>query len=377
MNQLQEQLESIKIKEHIEEKERIMSKIQFKFNFEKLMIFRRYFFNMFFKIKVWFITRRPLVKNIIQRSRKSKITVQNTSIQEWHPCIEEIREEKKKMQGRSHLVLIDMRFIYYTENEIVRLLLKLKKPSEIYLIDDSYLTQKYTNLLFPYILLYGLKIIIDEKDVGKKVKSIFTSRQKEFGHVSIVNSVNMREVKKYKIKGFTAAKYKVQKAKSKIIPKKNVPKKREWYPTIKEIEKVRSEQQEKKNLILWDIENISHKEIDNIIERIRIVGIIYCVSVQPLSQRVTNRIFPYILLYGIRVVVDHEDSDNKIKELIRSNYKKFVGITIVSSDTDFVGVIKSVLNNDKTVHVISRDRQKKGILMRLKIDHKDLSISTI
>jgi len=150
-----------------------------------------------------------------------------------------------------------------------------------------------------------------------------------------------------------------------------------WYPTSKDIEIVRKQQKEKKNLIVWDIENISYKEIDNILKKICSVGTIYCVSVYPLSKNITDKLFAYILLYGIKVVVGHEDSDEKIKELIKSNYKKFKSITIISSDTDFVPTIKRVLKRDKRVYVIAKDKQKKGMLMRLNIDHKNLSISTI
>ncbi len=64
MNQLQDRLEIIKIKEHIEEKERIEKENHIKAIFKKLFALRKRFFNVFFKIRICFITKRAIVRDI-------------------------------------------------------------------------------------------------------------------------------------------------------------------------------------------------------------------------------------------------------------------------------------------------------------------------
>ncbi|MEN8303737.1 MAG: NYN domain-containing protein [Campylobacterota bacterium] len=313
--------------------------------------------------------------------KKTNIVIQNIPEQEWFPTSKEISLKQKELAKNSHLILLDMRYIYYTENEVGRLILKLKKPSEICLIDSKYLNQKQTNLLFPYILLYGLKIVIEEDDVGKCVRRMFEQRQKEFKHVTIADSANISQMKRYRIKGWKPpTKLNVNRKSKKKVAQEEYKKLRpvlEQYPTLEDISETNVEIEKNKNLILWDIENISHREIDNILDRIYKRGLIYCVSVQPLSQKVVDILYPYILLHRIKVVVDHEDSDEKIKELIREHYMAFKQITIVSSDSDFTPIIKMVLGKGKDVKVIAKDNHKKRMLMYLKLDHENLSISTI
>ena len=148
-------------------------------------------------------------------------------------------------------------------------------------------------------------------------------------------------------------------------------------PTIQEIKQIRQIQQQKKNLILWDIENISYRHIDTVLHHADAVGDLMIISVSPLGKKQTYNLFPYVLLYGITIHTDHEDSDEKLIELLNKYYRSYNMITIVSSDTDFVHPIKRVLRKKKRVQVIVRDSQKRGMLMRLKLDNEYLTIKTI
>lgn len=147
--------------------------------------------------------------------------------------------------------------------------------------------------------------------------------------------------------------------------------------TMANLDQKRSEIKMNKNLILWDIENISHNFIDVILEKAQDTGQIYCVSARPLSQSQTDKLFPYIVLFGIRVIVDHNDSDEEIKRLAWKHYIRYRRITIVSSDSDFVQTIRKLLQKGKQVDVIAKDKTKKRMMMKVKLDHENLTVKTV
>jgi len=131
------------------------------------------------------------------------------------------------------------------------------------------------------------------------------------------------------------------------------------------------------NLILWDIENIPFKYISAIFSKLNVIDKLYIVSVQEISDFKKKEINKSFKRFNIEIFTGHDDSDAKIIELIKEQYIHFKKITIVSSDTDFVNTINFVLDENKLVKIIARDVQKKGILMRTKIDHPNLRIETI
>ncbi len=148
-------------------------------------------------------------------------------------------------------------------------------------------------------------------------------------------------------------------------------------PTLEEFKEIRQFQEKPKHLIVWDMENISTKFMDRVLEYIDHQGHIILVSVEPLGKKVTAFLFPYILRYGIEVRTGHEDSDQEIIDILRAQYKAYKKLTVISSDTDFIPMIKKMLEAKKHVMVISRDTQKKSMLMRLKIDHERLEVRSL
>ena len=147
--------------------------------------------------------------------------------------------------------------------------------------------------------------------------------------------------------------------------------------TLQAWQKIQQQISKKENIIFWDIENISYKEIDKILSKLDKLGRFYCVCVRPLSQKMVNRLFPYVLLYDIRVLVGHQNSDERIIELVKNSYQAYEQVTIISSDSDFAFIIKQVLSQRKKVTVILNNYTKKRMLMYLKLDHPNLSIIAI
>lgn len=152
---------------------------------------------------------------------------------------------------------------------------------------------------------------------------------------------------------------------------------RDTLPTLDEIAQTRKLQKQHSNLILWDIENISCRYIDEILHHFDSPSDIIVVSALPLQKNQTYILYPYILLYGITVQTGHTDSDLKLIELMKKHHHDYKTITIVSSDTDFIPYIKTRLRKKKRVRVIVRDDQKKGMIMRLNLDNRYLSIKTL
>ena len=387
MNPLHEALDNAKVKEKVliseanscEYNRSVISKIHGTKFYKKMVkwLNKKYFF-----IRKWVLLYKLRIKKYINSFNKKtlknypSISVSNHSENIWFPTQEEFYQKKDELASCHHLVIFDMRFVPYSELD--RLLMKIKKPSEIYLIVKEPLNQKYTNIVFSHAVYYSLKIIIEEEDIGKHIRRLFQTRQKDFKHITIVEGESLQQIKRYRVKGWVqpikknASKKKVSKIKSSGMSSIGIP-----YPTLQELYSMREEISKKKNIILWDIENISHMEIDKILMKINHIGSIYCVSVEPLSQNVINRLFPYILLYDIKVRVGHENSDKKIIELVRELYKKYQQVTIISSDSDFVPIVKYVLSKNKKVKIIAKDQTKKRMLMYLKLDHKSLTVMTI
>lgn len=160
-------------------------------------------------------------------------------------------------------------------------------------------------------------------------------------------------------------------------PFKSLFKSKISYPTLKEIEEQKRSSTLNNHLILWDIENISYNNIAKIFSKLNEINSFYCVSVEPLSEKVTKGLFLYTLHYNIRIKVGHLNSDDEIVRIIEKEYKKYKMITIISSDTDFVPIIKKLLKSAKKVQIIGRDSQKKGILMKNNIADENLKIITI
>lgn len=80
---------------------------------------------------------------------------------------------------------------------------------------------------------------------------------------------------------------------------------------------------------------------------------------------------------GFEIFSQHSsDSDTKIKNIykILSGYEEFIFVT---SDTDFVGIAKKVLAQKKPLIWVMRDRQKKGIVMKMNIANPLFKIITV
>ena len=131
------------------------------------------------------------------------------------------------------------------------------------------------------------------------------------------------------------------------------------------------------NLILWDIENISFKNLDAIFSKLNVIDKLYIVSVNNISEFKRAELKKSFNHFNIEIVTGHDDSDQKIIDLIKEEYESYKKVTIISSDTDFVNTINFVLDEGKEVKIIARDVQKKGMLMRTKLDHPKLRIETI
>jgi len=308
---------------------------------------------------------------LYKRKRKYKNITSNVyTYDSWFPASHEIMKVQNSLRRNHNLYIVDMHEIYYSKHSIVSLLKKLYKPRTIYLVSDKVLNQRETSFLFPYVILYKLQIIIEHEDIAKRVKKIYKTIDNFHKYFSIIKDPEISELKRYKLptsKGEIQPDHKPKSNKVSTF----------IYPSTEEITQVREEVAKQKNLILWDLENISHREMDTILKKIPDQGLIVCVSACYLSQTETDSLFPYILKYGIQLRVGHEDSDEIIKELIRSHYRNFAKTTIISCDSDFAVLLNEVLQNGKKVHIILKDIQKRRMLMYIKLDHKNLIISTI
>ena len=271
-------------------------------------------------------------------------------------------------------IVVDMSKIEYIDLE--KLLNIYDKKSQLFLIGKGFNKfDKERVSKLPYVVTY----VQTEKKVstGKQLKIVLKKlRLKNTHRVISIKGRGSHLIDVYlPIKNEEKPQPLVQK--ERWFPFKELFHLKISYPTLEELETQKNLSKINNHLVLWDIENISYKNIAKIVSKLGEVNSFYCVSVEPLGEKVTKKLFVYTLAYNMRVKVGHLDSDDEIVHIIENEYKKYKTITIVSNDTDFVPIIKRLLKDEKKVQIIGIDSQKKGILMQNNIGDSNLKIITI
>jgi len=247
---------------------------------------------------------------------------------------------------KQHLYIIDARFIGYKKNTLIKLI-------------DSILGKASK------ILIFYAK---GKRNIGKNLALLVDENSNFYKKITVLNSMNISEGTTYKNSKFSSSN---AREKNKIFVKKKDT------PSLSEIKEMRNIQSKKDNLLVWDIENVSYRKIDKILQKVYKNGDIIIVSVEPLSKNTTQILFPYVLLYGIKIFNDHTDSDIKIEEIVDQMYSDYKSVSIVSSDTDFVPLVNRVLSKGLIVQMLLNDIQNRRMLQILKIDHVCLRINTL
>lgn len=129
-----------------------------------------------------------------------------------------------------------------------------------------------------------------------------------------------------------------------------------------------------RTLLLWDLENIPFGYFHQIRQKLRFAPErAFMITKQNLSAKSIQK----MERNGFEIFSQHSsDSDTKIKNIykILSGYEEFIFVT---SDTDFVGIAKKVLAQKKPLTWVMRDRQKKGIVMKMNIANPLFKIITV
>jgi uncharacterized LabA/DUF88 family protein len=81
--------------------------------------------------------------------------------------------------------------------------------------------------------------------------------------------------------------------------------------------------------------------------------------------------------YHIKIVVGHEDSDEEIKNIVNRLQEEYKKITIISNDTDFIPLIKSLTKNKKNVEILCCEKNKTGMIMQNNIANEYLTIRVL
>jgi hypothetical protein len=284
------------------------------------------------------------------------------------------RDEKVNEVALKTVILVDMAKIEYVD--LKTLLSGYEKESQLFLIAKAFNkfdTQRVSKL--PYRVEYI-----------QVVKKVSTGKQLKLTLKKLRNENKYRVVT---IKGRGSHLIDTYLPIKKEPKTQNIIKKERWtpfkelfhlpiaYPSLAEIEEQKRLSVLNNHLVLWDIENISHNNVAKIVSKLDTPNSFYCVSVEPLGEKATKKLFLYTLKYNLRIKVGHFNSDDEIVGIIEKNYKAYKLITIISSDTDFAPIIKKLLKEGKKVQVIGIDSQKKGILMKNNIGNSNLKIITI
>ena len=127
------------------------------------------------------------------------------------------------------------------------------------------------------------------------------------------------------------------------------------------------------SILLWDLENISFKKLEQIKKLVRYTPEeMYIVTKQSLGAKFIQK----TAKEHFRVLDAHKTiSDDKIIKMIKL-FKKRSHMILISSDSDFVKVVESYTKANK-LHWILEDRNKKAIMMHINLTNKNLKISTI
>ena len=272
----------------------------------------------------------------------------------------------------THLIIFDMRFLLFSD--IPTIVSKLNKSNKIYLIKPTPKKSRH-KISNEDIYLLNQK----ESKIDKKVKKLqkkhnleyivvknpndyingLKIENKDYKLITIINNVNLRTSTKIKNKS----------------PHREKKKKR--INTFELESKGKTKVIKFSNLILWDIENIAYSQIDRIFNKLNYFGKLYIVSVEEISKKGLKKIAPFLAKYDIEIITGHDDSDEKIKDIILDEHSQFKKVTVISNDTDFIPILNNVLEQDKKIKVIMKDIHKKGMIMRLKLDNTNIELSTI
>jgi len=161
---------------------------------------------------------------------------------------------------------------------------------------------------------------------------------------------------------------------------KTANKKSFWFPTLSEIEENYKFIESSKVVTVWDLENISAKYAKKVFKNLEETSKeFYIVKCKPLSKREVKILFPYILYHKIKIITDHNDSDEVIKKILlnKSQNDRFNKFNIISSDSDFVYCSKQVLKAGKKVNFILKNDQKKRVMMLSKISDPNIEIKAV
>ncbi|MDQ1268528.1 MAG: hypothetical protein QG560_1171 [Campylobacterota bacterium] len=129
-----------------------------------------------------------------------------------------------------------------------------------------------------------------------------------------------------------------------------------------------------KSVLLWDLENITYNYFTKVKQLLRFAPERSFIIT---TQEIKASKLKSMQIDGFEVLTAHKtDSDAKIKNIykILKGYDEFV---LISSDSDFVDIGKKILTDGKKLTWIMSDVNKKRIIMKMDISHKNLKFITL
>jgi len=135
-----------------------------------------------------------------------------------------------------------------------------------------------------------------------------------------------------------------------------------------------NELKEKDSVLIWNIENINYKRIDEIYEKLSFIPKKqFIITHYKLSSKILKALEPK----GFKFLYAPKDADTSIIKVLKLIMETNKFLVIISSDSDFVNITQELTNKHKKVHLILDSHNSKRSLFKNNISEQLLKISLI
>lgn len=126
-------------------------------------------------------------------------------------------------------------------------------------------------------------------------------------------------------------------------------------------------------IFIQDTENISLKQTKKILNKLNLnTEIKEYISISKI--KISEKQKEYVNDINFKFVYSNKDADSLLKFCLKIKQENNDTFIIVSSDSDFVEIVKELLKNDKKVIWVVNHKQSKRILMKSSLIEKNLKI---
>lgn len=121
--------------------------------------------------------------------------------------------------------------------------------------------------------------------------------------------------------------------------------------------------------LIWDIENISVKYIDEIFSKLDVEpDVMYAISKNNVNLKNKN----ILLEYNIKLIQSSRIADEFIKDIFKITSENTNHYIIISNDSDFCEFSKVAVDKGKNITWILKENQKKAVLMKNNITYNNI-----